>query len=560
MSLMHRRTLTTAAALIGLFTFVAIAAPMAARVSIWLDEVVQMAGLHLSPWAILDFLRDPSPLGGTVGHDQSLPLSYWLGWCWAQIFGLSIPAMRWFGICVVGMACVIMAAVGSRLGGPSAAFVGALAFATSPNVVSYAIGIRYYPLLLLWSACSFYCFVRWVEEPQRRRWWTLWLTASLVAAIHTHAYGVVLAAALWTSAVLLEERGRPTRSTLAGAAITLAATLPLAAFFTSAVNLKTGILPVEAPSYLVARLLYRPFGHAAIAASNFALGAILLGTVVATTIVATSNAVPRAARAVLAALALGLATTIAAAVLRPQLGAIEPRYSMWMLPGMAAVLAAAATARRPGWRFIGIIAAALVLGANAYGSVVLVRHAPLFWMGAYDQLRPLLDCRGAPVDAVVHEGDGPWAFVQAPIFHHWGSRMAQYVHDPQDDTATVVRRLPAHSPAIDLHDLAARCIVVIHSRMLRSAEIDQLLHGKFPDLGRGAIAQQLATSPGWRLLHETLLWSYVAAHVTVYERAAPERQGTRQNRVPLCAKSLLASATRGTKQACPALRLRSTAS
>ena len=64
--------------------------------TLWIDEVTQMAGLGLGPIGVVRWLLHPTLTDLGVPSDRMPPLSYWLGWLWAQAFGLRVadPAPR----------------------------------------------------------------------------------------------------------------------------------------------------------------------------------------------------------------------------------------------------------------------------------------------------------------------------------------------------------------------------------------------------------------------------------------------------------------------------------
>lgn len=507
---------SVAAGLFGATVFVALATTVARGVSPWLDEVVVLYGIELPPLEILRYLREPGPLAGYVPRDLLTPLTYWLYWGWGQIVDFSELHLRVLGIVCVTIAVLVLAALGRRVGGQTGALIAALSFATSPNVITYAVGVRYYPFLLLCSACTFYCLVAWFEAPARRGKWAVWLTVCLIVAIQVHMLAMVMAGAVW-SAMLLVERGRPSRSTLTCIAATLVASLSLVPFCLTALSEKGGDVAKDPIWYLMARLLYRSVGHVAVATSSAAVAMLLGGVllVLATAVVRRAAIAPAAALLGFTMGAAMLALTAVLAIVGVPL-VVEPRYSIWMLPGVATLLAAVAAPSGGRYRQAGMLGCLLMIGANGYGSAVLAADPSLFWTGGYGPLRAMLDCAGAPVDAVIHDDDPATAFASVPIVYARGKSFPQYLYRAEE--ADAVRRLPHLDRAVAVDRIRGNCIAVLLSRLLRWDEVRQVWVGTKANLPLPSFAERLQASGNWELRHDGTAWSLVASRVLVFQR------------------------------------------
>ncbi len=88
--------------------------------SLWIDETTQLYGLSLDPIKVTERLAGRADSVEGVQDDRMPPGSYWAGWLWSRVFGLSESAMRWFGVvCEAGaVALTFFAALhGFGLGG-----------------------------------------------------------------------------------------------------------------------------------------------------------------------------------------------------------------------------------------------------------------------------------------------------------------------------------------------------------------------------------------------------------------------------------------------------------
>ena len=117
--------------------------------SLWVDETTQLSGLTLGPSEVTAWLAGTDPHRFGVPPDRSPPMSYWIGWGWSRVFGLTEASMRWLGVVLVAFATMLVFDAGRRAWGCAAALTAGLLFALSPNVVVNAVEIRSYPLFLL---------------------------------------------------------------------------------------------------------------------------------------------------------------------------------------------------------------------------------------------------------------------------------------------------------------------------------------------------------------------------------------------------------------------------
>ena len=233
--------------------------------TLWIDEVTQMAGLGLGPIGVVRWLLHPTLTDLGVPSDRMPPLSYWLGWLWAQAFGLHESSLRWFGVACVVAAVALTFSAARRAFGPLAAWGAGLCLALSPNVCTTAVEIRAYPLFLLISAGALRSAVgiACAETSQRTIAW-LGLGAWLLLGLFTHFFGVVLAAAMLVGLAAHRLYLRRPLAPLAilGAALALAA-VGLVPFAKASAEISA--VSERNRVYEVVQLLYRLVAHPAMA-------------------------------------------------------------------------------------------------------------------------------------------------------------------------------------------------------------------------------------------------------------------------------------------------------
>ena len=134
--------------------FVLAASAFLPHQTLWSDETVQMSGLELGPTRVVWWLVGAENPDFDQYPDRTPPLSYWLGWGWSRIFGLSETSMRWFGVTCVTIAVALVYESGRRAYGVAIGTTAGLIFGLSPQVIIMAVEIRAYPLFLLWSASA----------------------------------------------------------------------------------------------------------------------------------------------------------------------------------------------------------------------------------------------------------------------------------------------------------------------------------------------------------------------------------------------------------------------
>lgn len=491
--------------------------------AVWVDESTQLSGLTLSPAALLHWLVHPASHDFGVPPDRMPPLSYWLQWVWSRLFGLNERSLRWFGVLCTAGAAGLVSSAGRRAFGARAGLFAGLFVALSPNVCLTAVEIRAYPLFLLATSGALRALVVLLDSPDwpaRRRSW-LALAAWLVFGMYVHFYGALFAGVVTIGLAidgLRKQRSLRPVMLLAGVlAIGLGGLVP---FAMASVSISSGTIARDRVRE-VAQLIYRLVAHPAMAvfpavvAMAFGAAAVLL--------IAGWRTPSRSSgllRFLVLTLLAGIAISSAANFVAAGFTAAKVSYATWALPLVSLVLAAPLASSSGRWSRIALIAALIFVACEGAGVAELAWNGEYFVHGPERHLQQVLHDLGPQRVAVIHadplDGYGfayfPLRFENGPAFRQFvlsdsGERPPLGVPlDPTTDSWT--------SPLRDYSSL-----VVVRSRSESASEIaEQIRHGDHP-FGESRLIAALEASGQWRRRQHWLFVSFVAADVTVFERA-----------------------------------------
>ena len=362
--------------------------------SLWVDETTQLAGLGLGPHHLMPWLMGFGPDLG-MPPDRMPPGAYLLQMAWGAAGGISERGMRWFSLGCVLVGALFTALAAWRAYGRLAAVASSLFLAISPNVTVYAVEIRAYPLFLMFSGATVYAFVRVAEGGASRGAWLAALTAALLAAMYTHFFGLVLAGAVLLALLIeaLRTRQRVLPVLATGGVIAVAA-LGLEPFVTAAAGLSDPASPGTSVSAAVrgnVRLLYRLYGHPAMAACRLAqvlaTGGIVLALAAGAITVLHRRTVRVAEGTVLIT---GLTVVMVASFAVASFEAAAPHYNVWALPFLALLLTRGLTGPWNWPRAAALGGVACLLIGSALGSAELLRHPDAYSHGPQGRLFALL--------------------------------------------------------------------------------------------------------------------------------------------------------------------------
>lgn len=516
-----RVTVVTISGLVVLW--LAISFRFATRQELWMDETTQLSGLSLGPIEVVRWLlgEHVDRFGGIPG-DRMPPVSYWLGWLWARLFGLSEMSLRILGLLLGGGALLFVYGAAKQLGGKAAAVVAGLTFALSPNVIVASVEVRAYPLLLLCSAsaCWFACHI--ICGSSNARSWT-GMVLSLIVASYTHFFGVVLAGSLFTAIAWRVARLRAPGSLVAPIASALAlalASIGLLPFVKGAARLEAqantelATSSVGLPARLEVpraafRLVYRILnGHPALSVYLPLMIAGLTGTLVCLGIAVWCDRQARSMARTLASVVLvGLVVVLTCKIFVSRFDALSATYNLWMVPFVSVVAATSLAGISGGGRWAAWSAAALMLCANAGATAVLLGHASVFAHTPGDRLNARLLAAGQVSDTVViHDGEGPWHHAYCPLQFAYGRRLRQYVYRAQPNAAFTVSSLPDAFETTELDALRAKRVLLVSFAHQPAAELARFIRTKNPpEIDQHEIESRLLEL-GWTLRgHDVLV-------------------------------------------------------
>ncbi|MCW2404187.1 4-amino-4-deoxy-L-arabinose transferase-like glycosyltransferase [Sphingobium sp. B1D7B] len=526
----------------------AIAAFLFARVqNIWIDETTQLSGVTLAPGALLSWLAGGYDAGFGVPDDRMPPLSYFIDMIGWHLWGANELAFRLYHAAITaGGILILMRALASRYGS-RAALIAGLLLVLSPRLVSMAVEIRAYPILLAIS-CGQAAMVIRGDVAQSVRRLGLFVLLGVLSG-YTHFFGLVATSA-YTLAIFIDARTvRGAVRVVLAYALLLLLWAGLAPFVLGAANLSSPAPGSAAPAGGVglgdiAAFLAQMLVSGAtlvdlpVAALCFAGGAILL-LIAAVGLGGQAATRGTAIRhdpviGLILALAAGTIVTIAAALLVSQFDALAPRYNIWMLAPLAVILALAADgaiARRgrvADWvRHAGT--ALLVIGSAAALVMFLVR-ADWFIHGPSRTLESMVAKAEKPL-AVLHVGDA-WAWAYFPLYRTHRDDLPQWLLTADGRSAIrITRGGDPGGPPQPLTALADRAtLLVSHVELKSHNDLRAVARGETPPPARDLVPA--LTAAGWRPAETIDRPGNFAFTGTLYHHPDPASAPTRQPAAP----------------------------
>ena len=486
---------------------------------IYVDETTQLSGLTLGPVQVMHWLAGERAGRFGVPPDRMPPVSYWVGSVWSGVFGNDETSMRWFGVLCIGLALILVFEAARQMWGLGAGLAAGLLFGLSPNAIVTAVEIRAYPLFVLFAAGGFFCLMRIVSPTANHRWrWILCMALLSLIAAYTHFFGLLLAGALFLSALLVSlfRRANVAPIALAGSAV-MAAAWGLQPFVAAAFEKSGGNSTPEAPDLKqFVRYIYRGlFGHPALSVSTAMVLLAVTGAVIAGSIAMwPRRRSASSGYAVFIALVAGMGVAALASFRFSAFDGMQPSYNLWRLPGLALLLGSAVAASSRALRTMAIIGCGLLIVSEGFAASQLMLHGTYFAHGPHRQLAALIEELGAANVAVVHDGPAAWGNVYFPIRYEFNGEVRQF---SASQAPGEVRQLPVGDEHVDLSGMPAKYLVVVQAREQSWSDVAQQIHHGNRMLDPGPIAAQLEHSSNWRLLgHETIV-ATLAADVRIYQ-------------------------------------------
>jgi hypothetical protein len=501
--------------------------------SFWNDEATQMSGLSLSPANQVRWLAGRVHFDFGVGEDRMPPLSYFAGWVWSRLFGLTEARMRSMGVAAVGIATLLVFLTANRAWGLCSGVAAGLLFGLSPNVVVQAVEIRAYPLFLLESAAVFYCLTRYLDDPASH--WSSWLgglVACGVAAMYTHFFGlVVVGAATFAAMVLVARRGgRIWPLVLAAGALAFFG-VGLAPFVFASVDLSgSGGVQKGGGIIRLGRFAYRLIAHPATSVSRVAVITALAGGIVASLgALAPKRRSPIATTALLMALATGALVVGVAHFVQSKFAAAQPSYNVWMLPGLSLWLASGLASASRSARFVSLLGVCLLTGSEIYATGQLAVNGDFFAHGPHRAVEIQIRRYGPDRVTLIHDQEsGPIWDIYAPVRYEFAGVVRQFALAPGTPGKLRVADYPDRRHDTDPLTFSTEYLLVVRSTTLGAAElVEQVRHGVV-SRGDGPVASALKGDGRWSLESEASYPTFVQADIDIFRRARASSQPDRR--------------------------------
>lgn len=498
--------------------------------TLWVDETTQMSGLTLNPVEVVSWLtsgKEANQYGFGVPPDRMPPLSYWLGWGWSALWGLSETAMRWLGVVLIAISVGVIFATAYKVWGLGAATAAGFLFGLSPNVLITAVEIRAYPLFLLLATASYWFFTRILAQPDKYHWQHLvGLVLCLILAMYTHFFGLVLAGALLTAGLLMVwyAKGRCWPIIISIGLIGIAV-LGLIPFVLNAFSVSDGAAADKNYFYGIARLLYRLFVHPTMGVSQVVVGIAAVSAAILGLL-----AIPRkkdnyVQQGIWLALAVGFVTVVTANFVFSTFGAVAPHYNLWMLPGVNLLLAGGlAVIFQQSLRKLAIVAAVLLIGANGFAASQLFIHGEYFAHGPHQKVASLIrhlrpDRVSIVYENITDENSGKsWGMIYFPLRYEFGSQLPQYLQKSDDVGNTDLLKLPERTLDVEPTTLTSPVVLVIRARSQKTKDIVWQIHHGDKATPEGQVSQAFRQSERWKFIESHLFVAFVAADVVVFEQ------------------------------------------
>ena len=498
------------------------------RQSLWIDEIDQLGGLTLSPLEVVRWLAGWSNHDFMVPTDCMPPLSYWVGWLWSRVFGLGEIQLRWLGATCVALSTLIVFWTAREAWGLASGFAAGLLFALSPNVITMGVEIRAYPLYLLTSAATLWCFTRLLRDPRQfRTAWVIGLVACGIFDIYTHFFGLALiGSCLLVTLVVVASRGGKIGPILAAAGLIGIATLGVLPFAMAsfriyalegnAVQTATAINAAD-----LVKLIYRLFAGPPTSLSPWAVAASLMGAALGgVASLAPKHRGNTAGMGLISALTAGFVVVLGARFVLSALDTLAPRYNLWMVPAFILVLSSGLAAETRTFRSLALAGIVLLTASSGYSTMELAVRGDYFAHNPHRQIQATIRALGRDNVALIHDGPS-WNYdLYLSLRYACGPDLRQYSYEDGDSQGIRVIDLPRKLRQADPMELDSEYLVVVSSRAVKSWEIvDHLRSGSSP-VKEGFVARSLAASGNWIEVERKVMVAFVAARMNVFERVS----------------------------------------
>ncbi|MFH0974666.1 MAG: glycosyltransferase family 39 protein [Spirochaetota bacterium] len=486
--------------------------------SLWTDETTVLSGLTLGPIEIIGWLSGQFH-NFNVPPDNAPPVGYWLQMLWSSIFGLTEISLRYFALFVVGIAVVVVYETARKAFGFTSGLLAGFLFALSPNVIEQAVNIRVYPILLLISACGFYCLVRFFEQSEsNQNKWLIGIVAFSILATYSHFFGVLMAGSLLSATLLGSWReGRSLKPVLLAIIIAGFAAIGLVPFLIamfSHLGNKVGGSD-EGNILAIMRLLYRQFAHPTTAVSIVAVISAALGFSALVILSIIKKDVGYKQRdAILTALIAGFVVIVIGRFLVSPL-VTETRYNLWILPGLCVLLSSSLAVTFRFSNIIKTVAILLLLGANVYSASRFIINGTYFSHSRFSSVNAYIQKLEPENITIIHDGNAAVCFA---IQYSYGSKIDQFMVMPDEKSRYILKRFPDLKTPAGISAINTRYIMLLRTKAIGSPEIaNRIKNGKM-HLEDSVLKAIMDRSGNWRLKETQVFVSYFQTDMRIYEK------------------------------------------
>jgi len=489
--------------------------------SIWVDETTQLSGLTLNPVEVWKWLlgHDANRFG--VPPDRMPPLSYWLGWSWAQIFGLTETAMRLFGVLCTVLSSLLIFVSARKAFGLAGAILAGTVFALSPNIIDVSVEIRAYSLFLLFASGAFFSLIHIIEKANKINMWYFLLALFCIAAIYTHFFGLIMSGSLILALLLISKLNkRPLLPIIITGVVVLISFAGVIPFVLSAVQL-TGDNSTEMNSlYSLIRLVYRLFTHASIQVNVLIMLSCLLSA--ATLLVVslfpkkTGN---ESGYTILFALGIGFSVISVASFIFSGFLSAQVTYNIWMLPGICILFASVLQVKINRIQALAVIAGILYVMTTFYSTVQFLSNATKFSNSPYNEIKPIIEQFDQKELGIVFDTDSTgWGGLYFPIVYDFGQKVQLFSAVKKKGDTFVLSLFPHLKKEVSADNIKLKHIMILKTELQSSRmTIDQIKNGDKP-LGPGRCEKHFMKSKSWQLKNENLYVTMISADISVFSR------------------------------------------
>lgn len=488
--------------------------------SVWVDETTQLTGLTMNPVECIKWLSG-KPMHLLVPDDRMPPLSYLVGWTWSRVFGLSENTMRAFGLCCGVGAVFFTFMAAKRIGGAAAALAASLILAVSPNIITFTVEIRAYPLFLLLSSIAIFCIIGALSSktPAQYKRWIILSALFLALTCYTHFFGVIFTLAA-LGALFVENKihkrspGILILMTIAGA-LSMAGLIP---FIFSAIKVSGPADGEPAGLKPFLSLFIRLITHPSVGVVPVLVAIAMLGALVLLIVSLRRSENRPIVYTLMGIGGLAIVFLLIASFVVSKFNVAAAHYNIYLAPVIAIVLGMAITSSQPLGRKLAGVGLLLLLIPNAFGAKNLMLHGELFSHGPQKRVFRVIDRLGPGKTALIYESPAKVAFhLSFPVRWRYNDQILQLDADPQGTQFAI--KHPNDRPVESIDTF--KYLLVIRDQHCETRELTRFYKQTHPGFQNKPTTVNLVQSGNWKKIDHFILPGFNAADVDLLEKTAP---------------------------------------